>query len=628
MLPFGGECDVEMQQDASVTGIALADKVRAVHQIRVADVVYQVDITNVETSEVTKKTILSASLTVPCHSVTAIMGSTGAGKTTLLNLLANRMKPTSGSILVNGNDYNSIPMKRRLGYVMQHDKLLDTATVFETLSFAATLQLPHLTAEERAERVRKVTQELGLRDVQNSMVGGSMGAGMRGISGGERKRVGIGLVLIPDPDILLLDEPTTGLDSFTAEAVVETLKDLAAAGRTIICTIHQPSSDTFKKFDNLLLLSAGRVVYNGKASKSMEYMAKHGYVCDQYTNPPDYYMQVLRTGGTTLKLRDVTDEGKHASEHLADAWDQENHAEWGEPKPVQKSLDENAKNYAGYAAGVGTQIVALSQRSWRNIVRNPMLTRARIVQSVVLGLAIGAVFWQPGDDRDGIVALKGGLFFAMANQAMLPLLGTLHTFPVEMGLVLREQQSSLYSMPAYLGSKSVIELPLLIFYPFLFTCIFYFMVGLDDTASAFFGCAFIIILSSLVAQSYGLLLSAASPTVDVAQLLGPLVFMPFLLVAGFLTTDIPDWLEWLHKTAFMKWTFDALIVNEFEGRKLDCSTSEVGCYGTGDAVIEDMNLGDADYWVSVVVLIANYVALRFLTLGVLIWKAKKSAVEV
>ncbi|KAJ9466210.1 Protein white [Diplonema papillatum] len=629
MTPFGKtdpveDIDMHVIAVPQGTGIARSDKKKASHQIRVDDVAYEVEVTNAKTKEKSKKTILSASLTIAPDSVTAIMGSTGAGKTTLLNLLANRIKPTSGSILVNGNDYKSIPMKRRLGYVMQHDKLLDTATVRESLAFAAKLQLPHLTAEEQAERVDMIIQELGLRGVENSIVGGGMGAGMRGISGGERKRVAIGLVLIPDPDILLLDEPSTGLDSFTAEAVVDTLKDLAAAGRTVICTIHQPSSDTFKKFDNLVLLSAGRVIYNGESSKSMEYMAKHGYVCDQYTNPPDYYMQVLRTGGTTLKLRDVKDEGKHASEHLAEAWDQENHAEWGEHGEVQKSLDENAKSYKGYAAGVVTQITALSQRSMRNIVRNPMLSKARVMQSVVLGLFIGAIFWDPGDDKDGITAKKGALFFVTVNQAMLPLMGTLHTFPTELGLVLREQQSSLYSMPAYFGSKSVIELPFLLFFPFLFVCIFYFMIGLDDTASAFFGCAFIIILTSLVAQSYGLLISSASPSVDVAMLIGPLVFLPFMLVTGFLRTDIPDWLEWLHKAAFVKWSYDALVVNEFEGRTLDCNPATEACFVTGDAVIEDMNLGDADYWISVIVLVANYVVLRAIALGVLMWKSKRS----
>ncbi|KAJ9466912.1 Protein white [Diplonema papillatum] len=626
MHPFAGsDSGVEAQEHARKgMGIARSDKKRASHQIRVDDVVYEVDVTNPKTKEQAKKTLLNVSLTVSPDSVTAIMGSTGAGKTTLLNLLANRVNPTSGSILVNGNDYKSIPMKRRLGYVMQHDKLLDTATVRETLEFAAKLQLPHETAEEQGARVDTIIQELGLKGVENSVVGGSMGAGMRGISGGERKRVAIGLVLVPDPDILLLDEPTTGLDSFTAEAVFDTLKDLAAAGRTVICTIHQPSSDTFKKFDNLLLLSAGRVIYNGTASKSMEYMAKHGYACSQYTNPPDYYMQVLRTGGTTLKLRDVTEEGKHASEHLADAWNRENRAEWGEHGAVRKSLDENASSYKGYAAGVATQIMALSQRSTRNIARNPMLSKARVVQSVILGLAIGAIFWNPGDDKDGVTAKAGALFFVVVNQSMLPLMGTLHTFPTEVGLVLREQQSSLYSMPAYFGSKSVIELPFLVFFPFLFVCIFYFMAGLDENASAFFGCALIVFLTSLVAQSYGLLVSSASPSVDVAQLVGPLVFLPFILIGGFLRSDIPDWLEWLHRLAFVTWSYEALVVNEFEGRILDCNASSPTCYGSGDAVLDVLNVGDADYQLCVIVLGANYFALRILTLIVLMWKAKMS----
>eukprot|EP01059_Diplonema_ambulator_P012293 TRINITY_DN2254_c0_g1_i5.p1 TRINITY_DN2254_c0_g1~~TRINITY_DN2254_c0_g1_i5.p1 ORF type:complete len:656 (+),score=251.85 TRINITY_DN2254_c0_g1_i5:500-2467(+) len=622
-------------------GLALAKSMRERQRIIVEKIRYDVTVADPDGSKatVTKTIMRDVDFAIPPRSLTAIMGATGAGKTTMLNMLANRIKPTEGCIRVNGKDYNTIPMQRRLGYVMQDDLLMPTQTVREALTFAAKLQLPVETTDaQRAQRVEDILAELGLQSVADSMIG-STAVGGRGISGGERKRVAIGLVLIPDPDILLLDEPTTGLDSFTAESVIDTLHELAVAGRTVICTIHQPSSQVFKRFTQLLLLALGRVAYCGAADQSVKYFSSIGYECPTYTNPPDFFMKLLRTGSAAdgiSSLRDTADSGLAFSNEAADKWVACDPTPYLAPdnsppdtppgkgsKEVEAlQMQHDIEQYSGYAVGFFAQVAALSTRTARNIWRNPMLSRARIVQAIVLGLLIGCVFYDLGDDTLGVRAKQGALFFMIVNQSMLPMMGVLHSFPVEMGLVMRESQASLYSVTAHFVTKTLVELPFLIFFPVLFVSIPYYMVGLRASAASFWTLAALIVMTSLVAQSFGLLISAMAPTLDIAILLGPLIFLPFMLLAGFFVQNIPVWLEWLQHCSFVKWAFEGVIINEFDDRSLDVHNGSDYIFTQGDQVIDQLGMNSASIWRTFLILAGYMVLLRILAWAVLMHKSK------
>jgi len=146
--------------------------------------------------------------------------------------------------------------------------------------------------ETKKERVEAVIKQLRMEACADTKVGGAL---VRGLSGGERKRASIGYELITSPGLLFLDEPTSGLDSFTSLALIDILKELAQAGTTIICTIHQPSSEIFRRFDTLNLLVKGRLAYNGPAQASLEFFSNIGHPCPTYTNPTDFYMELLQT---------------------------------------------------------------------------------------------------------------------------------------------------------------------------------------------------------------------------------------------------------------------------------------------------------------------------------------------
>ena len=162
-------------------------------------------------------------------------------------------------------------------------------TVRECLEFAAKLKL-HGTYDEKIRRVEEIIKELRLNKCQNTKIGGPL---IKGVSGGERKRTSIGVELITDPQLIFLDEPTTGLDSFTATSVMETLRDLALTGRTVISTIHQPNSDIFEMFDRLMLLAQGKIIYFNEARLSVDYFASIGQRCPELSNPADYFMSMM-----------------------------------------------------------------------------------------------------------------------------------------------------------------------------------------------------------------------------------------------------------------------------------------------------------------------------------------------
>lgn len=193
-------------------------------------------------------------------------------------------------MLVNGVDRDQIrSFSAYSAYVQQDDILFQTMTVRECLEFAAKLKLPG-NLDDKMARVNSIIAELRLNKCQNTKIGGPL---IKGVSGGERKRTSIGVELITDPNLIFLDEPTTGLDSFTATSVMETLKDLARAGRTIIQTIHQPNSDIFEMFDRLMLLARGKVIYFNEARLAVDYFASIGHKCPELSNPADYFMGIM-----------------------------------------------------------------------------------------------------------------------------------------------------------------------------------------------------------------------------------------------------------------------------------------------------------------------------------------------
>lgn len=241
--------------------------------------------------------------------VTAIMGASGAGKTTFLDILARKNKrgQASGNFFVNGETVSDTDYKNVVGFVDQEDTMLPTLTVHETILNSALLRLPRdMTRASKEQRVFEVEKELGIHHIRDSLIGSEEGKG-RGISGGEKRRVGIACELVTSPSILFLDEPTSGLDAFNAYNVVECLVTLARNyKRTVIFTIHQPRSNIVALFDRLVLLAQGRTVYSGPFVDCQHYFDSIGYECPPGFNIADYLVDLTMHASNMQAIDDGT----------------------------------------------------------------------------------------------------------------------------------------------------------------------------------------------------------------------------------------------------------------------------------------------------------------------------------
>jgi ABC-type multidrug transport system ATPase subunit len=233
--------------------------------------------------------------------ILAILGPSGSGKSTLLNSLAGRLHGNglTGTILANSSKLNRTVL-RRTGFVTQDDILYPHLTVRETLIFCSMLRLPRkLTRETKIAAAESAIAELGLTKCENTIIGNSF---IRGVSGGERKRVSIAHEMLVDPALLILDEPTSGLDSTAAHRLVSTLGSLARKGKTVITSVHQPSSRVYQMFDKVIVLSEGQCMYYGKGTDAMRYFESVGFAPSFPVNPADFLLDLANGTSNSLFL--------------------------------------------------------------------------------------------------------------------------------------------------------------------------------------------------------------------------------------------------------------------------------------------------------------------------------------
>ena len=250
--------------------------------------------------------------------VTALMGPSGSGKTTLLNVLGGRaLANMTGEMFMNGRPYSK-SMRKTIAYVMQEDIFFMNLTVHEQLTFTCQLRLPEsVSRQEKAAAVDHVIQTLGIQKCQHTQI--------MLVSGGEKKRCNIGTELLTNPSLILLDEPTSGLDSTAAASLMKTMRALAQDRMTVMMSIHQPSSQVFYSFDQLVLLADGHVVYYGPPRKCLPYLATLGFVPPVDYNPADYVMDLLADdqgegeGAVGLEVLGEDGEFDQASVYLAAA---------------------------------------------------------------------------------------------------------------------------------------------------------------------------------------------------------------------------------------------------------------------------------------------------------------------
>ena len=570
--------------------------------------------------------------------VLAIIGPSGSGKTSLLNALAGRIPlvksnkktkrdvaaPLRGSVTFDGEPVKD--MSKISSYVMQEDALFGFSTVKETLMFAAQLRLPSsFTDAEKEERVESVIRELGLVDARDTLIGNER---MRGVSGGERKRVNIGVELLHNPQLIFVDEPTSGLDSFQALSVMQTLTNLARAGRTVICSIHQPRSSIYNNLDKICVLSGGNLVYIGERAGAEEYFAKLGHPVPKGFNPADHILDIV---SVDFRNEDAQKETSARVDELKTKWAQ---AETSlklksiQPAVVAKTLSDSISGQNEKEKGGSFWLAyrLLVSRTWQELTRDKLTLFIKISMNTFFSLLFGIIYWQLSDDQVSLQNRTGILFFMAMNQAFGSAIGISQIIPLQLRTVSRERASGLYSSAAYYLAVTTVVLPLEALPQILFGVVVYFMTNLRPGAVYFFNYVALMILENFVGIGLGMILSASFSSIKMAGDIAPAVVVLFLMFSGYFLNEasIPSWIDWFKYLSFIRYTFMGLCANEFADRPFQCSGGNgTQCFSNGNQWLERLDFQDATVVKSSLYLIGECVAFNILAYIVLVMRKPK-----
>eukprot|EP00930_Biecheleria_cincta_P018149 TRINITY_DN14231_c0_g1_i1.p1 TRINITY_DN14231_c0_g1~~TRINITY_DN14231_c0_g1_i1.p1 ORF type:complete len:657 (-),score=110.32 TRINITY_DN14231_c0_g1_i1:378-2291(-) len=499
-------------------------------------------------------------------SFTVILGASGSGKTSLLSVLADRLLYSKGATLTGELKINAeappADYRSHCAYVQQTDVFYPFSTVRETVEMAACLRLGSTKSKaEKIQRASDVIKQLGLTKALDTKVGD--GNRVKGISGGEMKRVSIGCELVSSPSLVMLDEPTSGLDSTAALKVVQGLNDLAASGHTVIASIHQPGSAIYALFGTVVVLAEGELAYIGPAANVVKHFGDIGYACPPMFNPAEHVLDV-----TSAELR-----GSESEEDKS--------------KRLQKIKEHGSTTVTlarQVSQGMGTPMEAntacveqfslLYRRILKDAMRNKFALILKFVQSIsTTVITVGLYSNLTGGGVVPIITanISALLFFVTINGLFGPLFSTIQAFAPEVNIVLRERMNNLYGMAPYYLAKLLVALPVELLPLVVGNTVAFWLLKLDHSADRYL--EYLIFTCGMTFSSVGLgfmLAAATGGNIQAASgMVGPIALI-FLLLGGFFinTSTIPVWIAWLSKVSYVSWSFQGLCISQFQGRSI------------------------------------------------------------
>lgn len=574
------------------------------------------------------------------------MGPSGAGKTSLLNILAGRAK-SRGAVSIDSDirlnnyqvDPTDISVRKTIAFVAQDDSLMVTQTPREAIYFSAKLRLPRSTKEVHIlNLVERMLEELGLTHCADTIVGGPL---LKGISGGERKRTSVGVELVTKPSMVFLDEPTSGLDSYSAVQLCNVLRKVAHAGASVLFTIHQPASEIFNAFDNIILMNKGRVMYQGPVPDVPDFFKERGHKIPKNYNPADWIMHVAqanspdkldsegffpkdnRTLGEPLvssvdkkksfglcmtKSAISTGGGDDSNKTLSDGTTVEDHGVLGDDKD---SLER---------VSLTTQTRMMFVRELKNIKRDKRVLLGRLGFTTVLATLIGIVFFDVGELPRDVAKNINSQFGAITMVCMAGMMGNaqpaLLTFPQERPVFLREYSTNHYSVVSYFLSRLTVEVLVTALQTLFLVLISFSMIGFQSNFIFFYINTYTL---AMVSTALAVMLGCTVEDPKLATEMMPIVFIPQILFAGFFVspTLIPAWLRWLRYAFSFTYVIRLGVLEEFGECQGERAT--MACEG----LIESIEADSDDTWWYWITLVVLFVVFRLAALFFLRNKATK-----
>ncbi|GFP99541.1 pleiotropic drug resistance protein 1 [Phtheirospermum japonicum] len=500
--------------------------------------------------------------------LTALMGVSGAGKTTLMDVLAGRKTGgyIEGNITISGYPKNQATFARISGYCEQTDIHSPNVTVYESLVYSAWLRLPRdIDAQTRKMFVEEVMELVELNPLREALVGLP---GVNGLSTEQRKRLTIAVELVANPSIIFMDEPTSGLDARAAAIVMRTVRNTVNTGRTVVCTIHQPSIDIFEAFDELFLMKrGGEEIYVGPLGRHSTHLIKYfegiqgvQKIKDGY-NPATWMLEATTSAQELLLGVEFTEHYKKSDLYMR------NKAlikELSVPRPGTKDLFFPTK----YSQSFLTQCIACLWKQHWSYWRNPPYTAVRFLFTTFLALIFGTMFWDLGSRWN----TQQDLFNAMGSMyAAVNFLGFQYgstvqpVVAIERTVFYREKAAGMYSALPYAFSQFLIEIPYVFTQSIIYGLIVYSMMGFDWTAEKFFWFIYFLFFTLLYFVLYGMMTVAVTPNHNVASIISSFFYALWNLFCGFIVPRprIPVWWRWYYWATPMAYTLYGFVITQY-----------------------------------------------------------------
>uniref|UniRef100_A0A7N0TPC8 ABC transporter domain-containing protein n=1 Tax=Kalanchoe fedtschenkoi TaxID=63787 RepID=A0A7N0TPC8_KALFE len=500
--------------------------------------------------------------------LTALMGVSGAGKTTLMDVLAGRKTGgyIEGDIRISGHPKKQETFARISGYCEQNDIHSPQLTVKESLIFSAFLRLPNeIGDEQKMKFVEEVMELVELRNLENALVGLP---GVTGLSTEQRKRLTISVELVANPSIIFMDEPTSGLDARAAAIVMRTVRNTVDTGRTVVCTIHQPSIDIFEAFDELLLMKrGGQVIYSGSLGVHSQNIIDYfetipGVPKIEYKQNPAAWM--LEASSEAVEIHLGIDFAQH---YMSSSLFQQNKAlvkDLSTPTAGSKDLQFSSQ----YSQSTVGQFKSCLWKHWWTYWRTPDYNLVRYFFTLAAALVLGSVFWKVGSKRDDSTDLTmviGAMFVAILYVGINNCSTVQPIVSVERTVFYRERAAGMYSAVPYAIAQVVAEIPYVFIQTTYFTLIVYSMMSFDWAVAKFMWFFYITFFSFLYFTYYGMMTVGITPNHHMAAIFSSAFYGFFTLFSGFFIPRprIPKWWIWYYWICPIAWTVYGLIVTQY-----------------------------------------------------------------
>ncbi|BAF05455.1 Os01g0609900, partial [Oryza sativa Japonica Group] len=500
--------------------------------------------------------------------LTALMGVSGAGKTTLMDVLAGRKTGgyIEGDIRISGYPKKQETFARISGYCEQNDIHSPHVTVYESLVFSAWLRLPsEVDSEARKMFIEEVMDLVELTSLRGALVGLP---GVSGLSTEQRKRLTIAVELVANPSIIFMDEPTSGLDARAAAIVMRTVRNTVNTGRTVVCTIHQPSIDIFEAFDELFLMKrGGEEIYVGpvgqNSSKLIEYFEgidgvsriKDGY------NPATWMLEVTSSAQEEMLGVDFSEIYRQSELYQRN---KELIEELSTPPPGSTDLNFPTQ----YSRSFITQCLAcLWKQNW-SYWRNPSYTAVRLLFTIVIALMFGTMFWNLGTrtkKQQDLFNAMGSMYAAVLYIGVQNSGSVQPVVVVERTVFYRERAAGMYSAFPYAFGQVAIELPYIMVQTLIYGVLVYSMIGFEWTVAKFLWYLFFMYFTLLYFTFYGMMAVGLTPNESIAAIISSAFYNVWNLFSGYLIPrpKIPVWWRWYCWICPVAWTLYGLVASQF-----------------------------------------------------------------